>query len=134
MTAETIAKALGGRKAGAAGWRAARRMTIARRAFRSGTRTTARCWCAATPAAIRSASSRRCKSAACGPITAALAFAATRRTPVEREPDQDDARRSEAALAIWQSANPAQGTPVETYLASRGIDLPPPTRCASIPV
>ena len=49
-----------------------------------------------------------------------------RRTPVERKPDQDDARRSEIALAIWQSAKPAQGTPVETYLASRGIDLSPP--------
>ena len=49
-----------------------------------------------------------------------------RRTPVERKPDHDDARRSETALAIWQSAKPAQGTPVETYLASRGIDLPPP--------
>ena len=46
--------------------------------------------------------------------------------PVKREQDQDDARRSEAAFAIWQSAEPAQGTPVETYLASRGIDLPPP--------
>jgi hypothetical protein len=49
-----------------------------------------------------------------------------RRTPVEHKPDQDDARRSEIALAIWQSAKSAQGTPVETYLASRGIDLPPP--------
>ena len=49
-----------------------------------------------------------------------------RRPPVERKPDQDDAKRSEIALAIWQSAKPAQGTPVETYLASRGIDLPPP--------
>ena len=38
MTAETIAKALGGRKAGAAGWRAVRRMTTARRASRSPTR------------------------------------------------------------------------------------------------
>jgi hypothetical protein len=49
-----------------------------------------------------------------------------RRPPVERKPDQDDARRSEIALAIWQSAKPAQETPVKTYLASRGIDLPPP--------
>src|SRR5262249_3850557 len=49
-----------------------------------------------------------------------------RRIPVERKPNQDDARRSAAALAIWQSAKPAQGTPVEVYLASRGIDLPPP--------
>jgi putative DNA primase/helicase len=48
-----------------------------------------------------------------------------RHMPVKREQDQDDARRSEAALAIWHFAKPAQGTPVETYLASRGIDLPP---------
>jgi putative DNA primase/helicase len=49
-----------------------------------------------------------------------------RRTSVERKPDHDNARRSEAALAVWQSAQPARGTPVETYLASRGIDLPRP--------
>jgi len=29
------------------------------------------------------------------------------------------------ALAIWQSATPAPGTPVAAYLASRGIHLPP---------
>ena len=51
---------------------------------------------------------------------------AARRMPVKREQDQDDARRSEAAFAIWQSAKPAQGTPVETYLDSRSIHLPPP--------
>src|SRR4051812_46760252 len=49
-----------------------------------------------------------------------------RRRPVEREPDRRDARQPQAALAIWQSAIPAQGTPVETYLVSRGIHLPPP--------
>ena len=74
------------------------------------------------PAATRSGSSRRCAArglwAENGPRSLSHA---TRRTPVERKPDQDDARRSEAALAIWQSAKPAQGTPVETYLASRGI-------------
>ena len=42
------------------------------------------------------------------------------------EPDRDDAKRTEAALAIWQSATPATGTPVQTYLASRGLHLPPP--------
>jgi hypothetical protein len=51
---------------------------------------------------------------------------AARRMPIKREQDQNDARRSAAAFAIWQSAQPAQGTPVETYLASRGILLPPP--------
>ena len=49
-----------------------------------------------------------------------------RRTSGECKPNQGDGRRSEAALAIWQSAQPAQGTPVETYLAARGIHLPPP--------
>jgi putative DNA primase/helicase len=33
--------------------------------------------------------------------------------------------RSNAALAIWQSAIPAAGTLVETYLRSRGVYLPP---------
>jgi putative DNA primase/helicase len=48
------------------------------------------------------------------------------RKPVERQPDRGDARRTEAALAIWQCARPARGTQVAAYLASRGIDLPPP--------
>ncbi len=51
---------------------------------------------------------------------------ATKSTPVECKTDQDDTRRSEFALTIWRSAEPARGTPVETYLASRGIRLSPP--------
>jgi putative DNA primase/helicase len=44
------------------------------------------------------------------------------------QPDRDDAERSKAALAIWQSAISADGSLVETYLASRGLhDPPPPT-------
>jgi hypothetical protein len=31
-----------------------------------------------------------------------------------------------AALAIWQSATPADGTLVETYFVSRGLHIPPP--------
>jgi len=46
---------------------------------------------------------------------------AARRT----EPDRDEAERADAALAIWLSAKPAQGTLVETYLTSRGLNLPP---------
>ena len=42
-----------------------------------------------------------------------------------RTADLDNARRSEVALAIWQSSTPAEGTPVETYFASRGIHLTP---------
>jgi putative DNA primase/helicase len=41
-------------------------------------------------------------------------------------PGSDDAKRSKAALAIWQTAISADGSLVETYLASRGLHLPPP--------
>src|SRR5262249_30835451 len=37
-----------------------------------------------------------------------------------------DAQRSKAALAIWQSARLAGGTLARSYLASRGLHLPPP--------
>ena len=42
------------------------------------------------------------------------------------KPDCGEAKRSAAALAIWHSATPTGGTLVETYLASRGLYLPPP--------
>ena len=42
------------------------------------------------------------------------------------ETDSDAVRRMEAALAIWRSAQPAKGTPVETYLSSRGLTIPVP--------
>jgi putative DNA primase/helicase len=53
--------------------------------------------------------------------------ASSRPTPcTDRE--RYNARRSEAALSIWHSATLADGTIVETYLASRGLHLPlPPT-------
>ena len=43
-----------------------------------------------------------------------------------RTADLDNEKRSKVALAIWQSSTPAQGTPVETYFASREIHLTPP--------
>jgi putative DNA primase/helicase len=46
-----------------------------------------------------------------------------RSSSFESKPGRDDARRSEVALATWQSAKPAQGTLVEVYLASRGTCL-----------
>src|SRR5581483_3512580 len=39
--------------------------------------------------------------------------------------DHDDAiKRTEAALALWRGAQSAAGTPVETYLRSRGLTIP----------
>jgi putative DNA primase/helicase len=41
-------------------------------------------------------------------------------------PDRNEHKRIEQALGIWQSAAPAKGTLVESYLLSRGLRLPPP--------
>jgi putative DNA primase/helicase len=40
---------------------------------------------------------------------------------------EQDTKRIGAALAIWGASVPAYGTLVTTYLASRGLHLPPPT-------
>jgi len=48
------------------------------------------------------------------------------RAAANDRPDRDDAKRSEVALAIWQSAMPAGGTQAQNYLVSRGLHLPPP--------
>ena len=40
--------------------------------------------------------------------------------------DADARKRSEMALAIWRASQPAEATLVETYLAARGIELPLP--------
>ena len=54
--------------------------------------------------------------------------AAATRIAVNDRPNGRDARRTEAALAIWQTTMPAAGTLVETYLAQRGLHRPvPPT-------
>lgn len=51
-------------------------------------------------------------------------YAASRRVTSSAKPDRDDVKRTEAALSIWQAANPAGGTLVDTYLESRGLRLP----------
>ncbi len=43
-----------------------------------------------------------------------------------RPSDTDTKDRTAAARRIWSESRPASGTPVETYLASRGITIPPP--------
>jgi hypothetical protein len=42
------------------------------------------------------------------------------------KPVCDALKRTEAALAIWRASHPAEGTPVETYLRSRGLTIPVP--------
>ena len=43
-----------------------------------------------------------------------------------RRSNKDDGARTPRALGIWREARQAGGTLVETYLASRGLHLPPP--------
>lgn len=128
MTAETVAKALGGRKAGAA-------------------------WMARCPAhddrapSLSIADARdgkvlvRCH-AGCDQRDVIAALRARgvwgrdegRPIPIARRPDQllpvkpdgGAIKRTEAALAIWHGAQSAEGTPVETYLRSRGLMIPIP--------
>lgn len=52
----------------------------------------------------------------------------SRRTPPCPVYDPDAAGRTEAALRIWEAGNDPRGTMVATYLASRGLDLPPAGR------
>jgi putative DNA primase/helicase len=47
--------------------------------------------------------------------------------PAMRRNDRpDEAARTARALAVWRETRPAAGTIVETYLANRGLALPPP--------
>lgn len=48
-----------------------------------------------------------------------------RRRGSQPDRQQDITRRIEFARRLWSAAVPAQGTLVETYLASRGVSLPP---------
>jgi Toprim domain-containing protein len=122
MKAETIAKALGGRKVGG-GWMARcpahedRNPSLSLHDADDGkvlVRCHAGCDQGRVIGALRSRGlyrQFRCSAP---------------RTVANNQPDRDDAKRSEAALAIWQSATPAGGTLVEPYLVSRGLHLPPP--------
>jgi putative DNA primase/helicase len=127
MLAESIAKALGGRKAGS-GWTARclahddRTPSLSIRVADNGkvlVRCHAGCHQGRVIAALRARglwdkNSRQ------------FVFRTERREPVEHKLDQGGAQRSEVPLAIWQSAKPAPGTLVEIYLASRGIEMPLP--------
>jgi len=53
-----------------------------------------------------------------------LGLARSHRRRTVEEPDADALERSAAALAIWQVSHAAEGTPVATYLRSRGLDVP----------
>jgi putative DNA primase/helicase len=124
MTAQTIAEALSGRKAGS-GWTARcpahedRTPSLSIRDSDDG-KVLVRCHSGCDQERVIAA--LRARNLWTGFRLKSLRAA---RPIVERQPEDNDVRRSRDALAIWQSATPAHGTAVETYLLSRGLYLPP---------
>jgi hypothetical protein len=128
MRAEAIARALGGRKAGAA-WMARcpahkdrePRLSIAD--ARDG-KVLVRCHAGCDQRDVIAA------------LRARGVWDAGERRPARfsREPDRvpppetnsNVMRRTEAALAVWRRSQSAEGTPVKTYLLSRGLTIPMP--------
>jgi hypothetical protein len=54
----------------------------------------------------------------------ASGIARNHRCRIAEKPDTDALKRSEAAGAIWQASQAVEGTPVATYMRSRGLNLP----------
>ena len=118
----------GGKRA-AAGWRAARPMTIASPAFRSATATTARCWSAAMRAASRQRVIAALRSRGSVDGDGARRFKRARAAACRRRRPSRIATTPSAPRPHLPSGSlrqPADGTLVETYLVSRGLHLPPP--------
>ena len=122
MKAETIATALGGRKSGG-GWMARcpahddREPSLSIRKGDDG-KVLVRCHAGCDQERVIAVLRSR------GLWGGEVDFKIARIAP-DKKNDRNDAKRTEAALAIWQAARPADGTLVETYLVSRGLHLPP---------
>jgi putative DNA primase/helicase len=127
MTAETIAKALGGSKTGG-GWTA--------RCPVHDDRTPSLSICDADDGKVLIRCHAGCeqeqviatlRSRGLWTESGARRFTrlASRNARKRTEPDRDDTKRTETALAIWQATMPAGGTLAEAYLVSRGLHLPP---------
>jgi putative DNA primase/helicase len=128
MTAEAIAKALGGRKAGAA-WMARcpahddRAPSLAIADARDG-KVLVRCHAGCDQQDVIAALRARGLWDADERHPACFSMRPDRVPPPEA--DNDAMRRTEAALAIWRGSQAAEGTLVETYLQSRGLTTPIP--------
>jgi putative DNA primase/helicase len=125
----TLAEALGGRKAGG-GWMAHcpahddREPSLTIRDADNG-KVLVRCHAGCEQAKV--IATLRSRGLWCENRHRRRRFTPVPRAAANDRPDRDDANRAAAALAIWQSATPADGTSVETYLALRGLHVPPPT-------
>ncbi len=130
MTAEIIARALGGRKVGQ-GWTArcpAHDDRVPSLSIRDdGGKVLVRCHAGCEQRDVIAILKERGLWDGRQPSTVRKSH---RRMMLPQRPDPHQAERSAYALSIWQSALPAEGTPVEVYLASRGLtcSLPPSLR------
>jgi putative DNA primase/helicase len=129
MNAEIIAKALGGRKAGG-GWTARcpahKDDTPSLSITEKNGKVLARCFAGCDQRDVIAALRDRGLWEVTGKIAGRFARKQQRRVP--DEPDPDVLKRTEAALTIWRASQAVDGTPAETYLRSRGLELAaPPT-------
>ena len=127
MTAETIAKALGGYRAGAS-WMARcpahddKSPSLAISAGANG-KVLVRCHAGCDQSDVIAALIKRGLWDATAKWPGGIARK-HRKNP-EREPDAQAKARTEAALAIWRASQDIAGEAAETYLRSRGIVLSP---------
>jgi putative DNA primase/helicase len=125
MTAETIARALGGHRAGAT-WMARcpvhedRSPSLSISAGKDG-KVLVRCHAGCGQSDLIAALQERGLWQTTGRV---LGIARKPRRRLAEELDADALKRSAAALGIWQASRAVEGTPVATYLRSRGLDLP----------
>ena len=127
MTAETIAKALGGHRAGAT-WMArcpAHDDSSPSLAISTGSngKVLVRCHAGCDQRDVIAVLAERGLWDTTGKRQSGIAR--KHRKNLEREPDPDAKARTEAALAIWRASQDIAGSLVETYLRSRGITLLP---------
>jgi putative DNA primase/helicase len=129
MTAETIAKALGGRKAGG-GWIARcpthddRDPSLSIRDADGG-KVLVRCHAGCDQQKVIAALKARGIWLGSGRRRGTVIR--SQPSPAAKdEPDRDDAERTRTALRLWGASVPATGTLVETYLRSHGIVMPIP--------
>jgi DNA primase len=125
MTAETIAKALGGHRAGGT-WMACcpvhddRSPSLSISAGKDG-KVLVRCHAGCEQRDLIAALQERGLWQTTGRV---LGIARNPRRRMAEELDADALKRCAAALAIWQASQAAKETTVATYLRSRGLDLP----------
>ena len=125
MTAETIARALGGHRAGAT-WMARcpaheDRSPSLSISVGKGGKVLVRCHAGCDQRDLIAALQER---GLWQTTRRHLSIGLKHRRRIAEEPDAEGQRRSAIALAIWQASHASKETPIATHLRSRGLDVP----------